>query len=251
MLYRPNILPVLRKIPASNIGMLISSTEQAFGKDIWEKIDNTMLFLIMRDFFSIFIYRDKENQLNITDTYNKADYLLPENSSIAKLASYGDAVLTNGYMNYPWPNAVLTSYPDYFEILEQIKEGEINPGDIVIVDDADGVHTNYYECNLLSSSKWNEVISFINEQGKLGWNLINVEEAKFLITDLPYLWDSEENNLHVVNPDGIIPSYIPVIKGWTSEVLCPTLDRVVAHNEAEKLVYDALQNKTLMAGGLI
>lgn len=251
MLYRPNILPVLRKIPASNIGMLISSTEQAFDKDVWDKINNTMLFLIMRDFFSIIIYRDKENQLNVSDAYNKADYLLPENSSIAKLASYGDAVLTNGYMNYPWPNAVLTSYPDYFELLESIKEDEINPGSIVIVDDADGVNTTYYDCNILSSSKWNEIISFINEQGKLGWNLINVEEAKFLITDLPYLWDDEQNNLHIVNPDGIIPSYIPVIKGWTSEVLCPTLDRKVIHNEAEKIIYDALQNKTLMAGGLI
>lgn len=251
MLYRPNILPVLRKIPASNIGMLISSTEQAFGKDVWERIDETMLFLIMKDFFSLVIYGDEDNQLTISSRFIKEEYLLPENSSVAKLASYGDAVLTNGYMNYPWPNAVLTDYPNYYEILSRIEESSIRPGTIVIVNDADGEINEFYECNILDANTWNEIITFLNEQGKLGWNLINVSESKFLVTDLPYLWDSEENNLHVVNPDGIIPAYIPIIKGWTSEVLCPTLDRTVAHNEAEKIIYDALQNKSLMAGGII
>lgn len=251
MLYRPNILPVLRKIPASNIGMLISSTEQAFGKDVWKRIDETMLYLIMKNFFSFFIYQDKESQLNISQDFEKEKYLLPENSSVAKLASYGDAVLTNGYMNYPWPNAVLTNYPNYYELLSEIEESSIRPGTVVIVNDTKGDKDEFYECDVLEADAWNEIITFLNEQGKLGWNLITVSEAKFLVTDLPYLWDSEENNLHVVNPDGIIPAYIPIIKGWTSEVLCPTLDRTVAHIEAEKIIYDAIQNKSLMAGGII
>lgn len=250
MLYRPNILPVLRKIPASNIGMLISSTEQAFGKDVWKKLDETMLFLIYGGLFNFEIYLDKDNRASVLDRFLRENYLVSENSSVAKLMSYGDGVLTNGYMNYPWDGANLVAGPEYFESLPEVEESSIKPGSYVIVNDKDGAD-EFYECDVLPSEEWNEIITFINEQGKLGLNLINVKENYFLFTDLPYVFDSEINNLCVINPDGIIPGYIPIIKKWTSEVLCPVLSRTMAHNEAEKVIYDALQNKTLMAGGIL
>lgn len=216
---------IIAKLPEDKSTVAIQRTEAAFGANVWDAIDWTLFFIMMMDESRYEIVRPKGNTglIEEADEYALSKYTIIANSMYHDIASLGNVVLSNDYMTWP-KNAKYVCYSDVIHVNhgfctkleDDVKE---DSGLLLMYNETEpngDVNATLYTIDkpILTATKFNEILEYINAVGKFGWNLVNIVKRDVALLDLHSIYDGTGNQIHELNLDGLIPQFYCFYKGF-------------------------------------